>query len=83
MSLIRRMRGLVGTALIWGGIGALVGVGAFVAVFRPWPLNAETLARASFALARRIPAGQESGLLNGPPAEAGLMRAAARDSRVG
>jgi hypothetical protein len=172
MSLIRRVRGLVGTALIWGGIGALVGVGAFVAVFRPWPLNAETLpralqlfakweaasllwgvatgltfglvilalertrrwselstarittwgavagslfpallsirplmsgssavyfgliiggsalagalwARASFALARRIPAGQEPGLLNGPPAEAGLTRAAARDSRVG
>ena len=43
MTLIRRLRGLVGTALIWGAIGAVVGVGAFVAVFRPWPLNAETL----------------------------------------
>ena len=46
MSVIRRVRGLVGTALTWGGIGALVGFGAFVAVFRPWPLSAASLPRA-------------------------------------
>lgn len=46
MSLLRRLRGLIGTALTWGGIGAVVGVGAFIAVFRPWPLNADTLPRA-------------------------------------
>jgi hypothetical protein len=40
MSVSRRIRGLVGTAITWGGIGALVGVPAFVAVMRPWPLNA-------------------------------------------
>ena len=46
MSVMRRIRGLVGTALTWGGLGVLVGVGAFAAVFRPWPLNAHTWPRA-------------------------------------
>jgi hypothetical protein len=36
MSLKRRIRGVVGTALMWGGIGAVLGIGVFVAVFRPW-----------------------------------------------
>jgi hypothetical protein len=45
MTIIRRVRGLVGTALTWGGVGALVGVGAFLAVFRPWPVNASTWVR--------------------------------------
>ena len=40
MSLVRRLRGLVGTALTWGGIGALIGIPAFVIVMRPWPLSA-------------------------------------------
>jgi hypothetical protein len=172
MTLIRRLRGLVGTALIWGAIGAVMGVGAFVAVFRPWPLNAETLprvlqlfikweaasvlwgiatgltfglvilalertrrwseltpsrltawgavagalfpallsirplmsgaspvyfgliiggsalagalwARASFALARRLPSGSESGMLSGPPADGVVTHAAAGDARIG
>jgi hypothetical protein len=83
MTLIRRLRGLVGTALIRGEVGALVGVGAFVAVFRHWPLNAVTLPRASFALARRLPSGSESGLLSGPPADGVYVRPSAGASRVG
>ena len=83
MTLIRPLGGLVDTALIRGKIGALVGVGAFVAVFRPWPLNAVTLPRASFALARRLPSGSESGLLSGPPADGVVTHAAAGDARVG
>jgi hypothetical protein len=39
MSLSRRIRGLVGTALTWGGIGALIGLPAFIVVMRPWPLS--------------------------------------------
>ncbi len=46
MSVLRRLRGLVGTALTWGGIGVIAGVVAFVAVYRPWPLPAEYLPRA-------------------------------------
>ena len=38
--MLRRIRGLVGTALTWGAIGAVVGVGAFVVVSRPWPISA-------------------------------------------
>jgi hypothetical protein len=52
MSLVRRVRGLVGTALIWGVMGAIAGVGVFIAVFRPWPLRAETLPRALTLFAR-------------------------------
>lgn len=40
MSLARRIRGLVGTALTWGVIGALIGIPAFIVVMRPWPLSA-------------------------------------------
>jgi hypothetical protein len=39
MTILRRLRGLVGTALTWGAIGAAVGVGAFVVIFHPWPLS--------------------------------------------
>ena len=46
MSVKRRVRGLLGTALIWGGIGAVVGLPVFVAVFRPWHVDAATLPRA-------------------------------------
>ena len=83
MTLIRPLGGLVDTALIRGKIGALVGVGAVVAVFRPWPLNAVTLPRASFALARRLPSGSESGLLSGLPADGVYARPSAGGSRVG
>ena len=38
--MLRRIRGLVGTALTWGAMGAVVGVGAFVGVMRPWPISA-------------------------------------------
>lgn len=39
MSLIRLLRGLLGTALTWGVIGAVVGVPTYVVVMRPWPLS--------------------------------------------
>jgi hypothetical protein len=41
MSVKQRLRGLVGTALIWGGIASALGIGVFVAVFRPWPISRE------------------------------------------
>ena len=40
MSLTRRIRGTIGTALTWGVFGAIVGIPTFVAVMRPWPLSA-------------------------------------------
>ena len=40
MSLARRIRGLVGTVLTWGVIGALIGIPTFVVVMQPWPLSA-------------------------------------------
>ncbi|MEO5826861.1 MAG: hypothetical protein ABIR59_13305 [Gemmatimonadales bacterium] len=36
----RRIRGLLGTAITWGGIGSLVGLVAFVVIMRPWLLRA-------------------------------------------
>ncbi len=46
MSLTRRLRGLIGTALIWSGIGAAVGIPAFFAVFHPWTYASVNLSRA-------------------------------------
>jgi hypothetical protein len=40
MSQARRIRGLVGTAITWGVIGALVGIPAYIVAMRPWPLSA-------------------------------------------
>jgi hypothetical protein len=36
----RRLRGLIGTTLTWGVLGAVLGLPVFVAVMRPWPLSA-------------------------------------------
>lgn len=36
----RLARGLFGTALTWGAVGALIGAGMFVARYRPWPVSA-------------------------------------------
>jgi len=46
MMLLRRIRGLVGTALMWGVVGAAVGVGAFLIRYRPWPPSAIHWSRA-------------------------------------
>ncbi len=46
MSLMRRVRGLVGTALTWGGMGLVAGVAVFIGVYRPWPLTADMFPRA-------------------------------------
>ena len=46
MMLYRRIRGLVGTALTWGAVGAVVGVGAFLVVCRPWRPGAINWSRA-------------------------------------
>jgi hypothetical protein len=39
MFFARRLKGLLGTALTWGVVGALAGVPVFVAIMRPWPLS--------------------------------------------
>jgi hypothetical protein len=35
----RRLRGLIGTTLTWGALGALLGLPVYLAVMRPWPLS--------------------------------------------
>jgi len=36
MSLIRKVRGLVGTALTWGALGAVVGIPVYIFAMRAW-----------------------------------------------
>ena len=36
----RLARGLFGTALTWGAVGAFIGAAMFVARYRPWPVSA-------------------------------------------
>lgn len=36
----RRLRGVIGTTLTWGALGAVLGLPVYVAVMRPWPLGA-------------------------------------------
>ena len=40
LSLRRKLRGLLGTALTWGAVGAIVGFGMFLARYRTWPTAA-------------------------------------------
>jgi hypothetical protein len=40
MQVWRRVRGLLGTALTWGAVGALIGASMFLVRYRPWSVSA-------------------------------------------
>ena len=57
IQLWRRIRGLLGTALTWGAVGALVGALMFTVRYQPWSLPPERWERATTLLGMFLGAG--------------------------